>query len=190
MFFRLWGFAMKHYRWQICLFGMSSFISNFHGYVSWPPGPHFQPQPCPKRANLQPAGPAVELPFRLRGKTSALTSSSAAPASQLGCWWHSSLSLCVQVRDYSGTYTVKLIACTTAPHQEYSLPVICNPREPITFDLDIRFQQVPFQWHLCHVSFLIWFPFVGLVAIVLETEFLANKESIPKLVGEHILLSW
>ncbi|XP_010215909.1 PREDICTED: FRAS1-related extracellular matrix protein 2, partial [Tinamus guttatus] len=46
------------------------------------------------------------------------------------------------VRDYSGTYTVKLIACTTAPHQEYSLPVICNPREPITFDLDIRFQQV------------------------------------------------
>uniref|UniRef100_A0A8C5TK83 FRAS1 related extracellular matrix 2 n=1 Tax=Malurus cyaneus samueli TaxID=2593467 RepID=A0A8C5TK83_9PASS len=46
------------------------------------------------------------------------------------------------VRDYSGTYTVKLIACTTAPHQEYSLPAICNPREPITFDLDIRFQQV------------------------------------------------
>ncbi|XP_068920733.1 FRAS1-related extracellular matrix protein 2 [Petaurus breviceps papuanus] len=46
------------------------------------------------------------------------------------------------VRDYSGTYTVKLIACTTSPHQEYSLPVICNPREPITFELDIRFQQV------------------------------------------------
>ncbi|KAM7179831.1 FRAS1-related extracellular matrix protein 2 [Macrochelys suwanniensis] len=46
------------------------------------------------------------------------------------------------VRDYSGTYTLKLIACTTVPHQEYSVPVICNPREPITFDLDIRFQQV------------------------------------------------
>ncbi|XP_075449299.1 FRAS1-related extracellular matrix protein 2 [Ascaphus truei] len=46
------------------------------------------------------------------------------------------------VRDYSGTYTVKLIACTTAPYQEYSLPSVCNPREPITFDLDIRFQQV------------------------------------------------
>ncbi|XP_038617794.1 FRAS1-related extracellular matrix protein 2 [Tachyglossus aculeatus] len=46
------------------------------------------------------------------------------------------------VRDYSGTYTVKLIACTTAPQQEFSIPVICNPREPITFDLDIRFQQV------------------------------------------------
>ncbi|KAM8975891.1 FRAS1-related extracellular matrix protein 2 [Pelodytes ibericus] len=46
------------------------------------------------------------------------------------------------VRDYSGTYTVKLIACTTAPYQEYSLPTTCNPREPITFDVDIRFQQV------------------------------------------------
>eukprot|EP00062_Callorhinchus_milii_P013911 gi/632962602/ref/XP_007897409.1/ PREDICTED: FRAS1-related extracellular matrix protein 3 [Callorhinchus milii] len=46
------------------------------------------------------------------------------------------------VRDYSGTYTVKLIPCSAAPNQEYSLPIICNPREPITFDLDIRFQQV------------------------------------------------
>ncbi|XP_006002942.1 FRAS1-related extracellular matrix protein 3 [Latimeria chalumnae] len=46
------------------------------------------------------------------------------------------------VRDYSGTYTVKLIPCSSAPSQEYSLPIICNPREPITFDLDIRFQQV------------------------------------------------
>ncbi|XP_006879676.1 PREDICTED: FRAS1-related extracellular matrix protein 2 [Elephantulus edwardii] len=46
------------------------------------------------------------------------------------------------VRDYSGTYTVKLLPCTTPPHQEYRLPVTCNPREPITFDLDIRFQQV------------------------------------------------
>nr|XP_033804567.1 FRAS1-related extracellular matrix protein 2 isoform X2 [Geotrypetes seraphini] len=46
------------------------------------------------------------------------------------------------VRDYSGTYTVKLIPCTTSPYQEYSIPVVCNPREPVTFDLDIRFQQV------------------------------------------------
>uniref|UniRef100_A0A2K6EQE4 FRAS1-related extracellular matrix protein 2 n=1 Tax=Propithecus coquereli TaxID=379532 RepID=A0A2K6EQE4_PROCO len=46
------------------------------------------------------------------------------------------------VRDYSGTYTVKLLPCTTPPHQEYRLPVTCNPREPVTFDLDIRFQQV------------------------------------------------
>ncbi|KAG8452768.1 hypothetical protein GDO86_004527 [Hymenochirus boettgeri] len=46
------------------------------------------------------------------------------------------------VRDYSGTYTVKLIPCTTAPYQEYSLPIVCNPRDPISFDIDIRFQQV------------------------------------------------
>ncbi|XP_041034399.1 FRAS1-related extracellular matrix protein 3 [Carcharodon carcharias] len=46
------------------------------------------------------------------------------------------------IRDYSGTYTVKLIPCSSAPNQEYNLPIVCNPREPITFDLDIRFQQV------------------------------------------------
>ncbi|KAM5147251.1 FRAS1-related extracellular matrix protein 2 [Callospermophilus lateralis] len=46
------------------------------------------------------------------------------------------------VRDYSGTYTVKLVPCTTPSNQEYRLPVTCNPREPVTFDLDIRFQQV------------------------------------------------
>ncbi|XP_048388259.1 FRAS1-related extracellular matrix protein 2-like isoform X1 [Stegostoma tigrinum] len=46
------------------------------------------------------------------------------------------------VRDYSGTYTVKLIPCVSAPSQEYTIPIVCNPREPITFDLDIRFQQV------------------------------------------------
>uniref|UniRef100_A0ABM5GJ71 FRAS1-related extracellular matrix protein 3 isoform X1 n=1 Tax=Pogona vitticeps TaxID=103695 RepID=A0ABM5GJ71_9SAUR len=46
------------------------------------------------------------------------------------------------VRDYSGTYTVKLIPCIAAPSQEYTQAVICSPREPITFDLDIRFQQV------------------------------------------------
>lgn len=91
----------------------------------------------------------------------------------LGCLWNTYFSLSLQVRDYSGTYTVKLIACTTAPHQEYSLPVICNPRDPITFDLDIRFQQVPPQWHLCHVFFSVRFPncLCGLVIIVLETEF-------------------
>ncbi|XP_076130115.1 FRAS1-related extracellular matrix protein 2a isoform X2 [Alosa pseudoharengus] len=46
------------------------------------------------------------------------------------------------VRDYSGTYTVKLIPCTAAMNVEYSVPPVCNPREPITFDMDIRFQQV------------------------------------------------
>ncbi|XP_077670579.1 LOW QUALITY PROTEIN: FRAS1-related extracellular matrix protein 3 [Eretmochelys imbricata] len=46
------------------------------------------------------------------------------------------------VRDYSGTYTVKCIPCTAAPNQEYTLPITCNPWEPITFEVDIRFQQV------------------------------------------------
>ncbi|XP_042355341.1 FRAS1-related extracellular matrix protein 2a [Plectropomus leopardus] len=46
------------------------------------------------------------------------------------------------VRDYSGTYTVKLIPCTTAQNMEYTIPPVCSPREPVTFDLDIRFQQV------------------------------------------------
>ncbi|KAA0703978.1 FRAS1-related extracellular matrix protein 2 ECM3 -like protein [Triplophysa tibetana] len=46
------------------------------------------------------------------------------------------------VRDYSGTYTVKLIPCAAALNVEYLMTPICNPREPVTFDLDIRFQQV------------------------------------------------
>lgn len=46
------------------------------------------------------------------------------------------------VRDYSGTYTVKLVPCTAPPSVEYSFRPVCHPREPITFDLDIRFQQV------------------------------------------------
>ncbi|KAK7882971.1 hypothetical protein WMY93_029145 [Mugilogobius chulae] len=45
-------------------------------------------------------------------------------------------------RDYSGTYTVKLVPCTSPPSLEYSLPPVCSPREPVTFHLDIRFQQV------------------------------------------------
>ncbi|XP_005796927.1 FRAS1-related extracellular matrix protein 2-like [Xiphophorus maculatus] len=46
------------------------------------------------------------------------------------------------VRDYSGLYTVKLIPCTSPPSLEYTLPPVCSPREPLNFDLDIRFQQV------------------------------------------------
>ncbi|XP_075892924.1 FRAS1-related extracellular matrix protein 2-like [Nelusetta ayraudi] len=46
------------------------------------------------------------------------------------------------VRDYSGTYTVKLLPCTSPPGLEYTIPPACNPREPLTFDMDIRFQQV------------------------------------------------
>ncbi|TNN63520.1 FRAS1-related extracellular matrix protein 2 [Liparis tanakae] len=46
------------------------------------------------------------------------------------------------VRDYSGAYMVKLTPCTTAQNMEYTLPPVCSPREQVTFDLDIRFQQV------------------------------------------------
>lgn len=46
------------------------------------------------------------------------------------------------MRDYSGTYTVKLLPCTSPPGLEYNIPPVCNPREPLTFDMDIRFQQV------------------------------------------------
>ncbi|KAM6972363.1 FRAS1-related extracellular matrix protein 3 [Aplochiton taeniatus] len=46
------------------------------------------------------------------------------------------------VRDYSGTYTVKMIPCSASPTGEFSVPPVCHPREPLTFDMDIRFQQV------------------------------------------------
>ncbi|TRY65990.1 hypothetical protein DNTS_003770 [Danionella cerebrum] len=46
------------------------------------------------------------------------------------------------VRDYSGTYTVKLVPCTSPPNVEFSFQTVCHPREPISFELDIRFQQV------------------------------------------------
>lgn len=48
----------------------------------------------------------------------------------------------VQVRDYSGTYTVKMVPCVASPNGEFSIPPVCSPREPLTFDMDIRFQQV------------------------------------------------
>nr|CAB3247089.1 FRAS1-related extracellular matrix protein 2 [Phallusia mammillata] len=46
------------------------------------------------------------------------------------------------IRDYSGSYTIKLIPCTTPAGQSYTIPIVCEPREPVTFDMDIRFQQV------------------------------------------------
>ncbi|KAM8843174.1 FRAS1-related extracellular matrix protein 3 [Synchiropus picturatus] len=46
------------------------------------------------------------------------------------------------VRDYSGTYTVKMVPCIASPNGEFSIPPVCHPREPLTFDMDIRFQQV------------------------------------------------
>ncbi|KAL8593533.1 hypothetical protein ACOMHN_048747 [Nucella lapillus] len=48
----------------------------------------------------------------------------------------------LSVRDYSGLYTVTLIPCVTSPDQEFTQPIVCTPREPVTFDLPVRFQQV------------------------------------------------
>ncbi|KAG7272327.1 hypothetical protein CRUP_011252 [Coryphaenoides rupestris] len=36
------------------------------------------------------------------------------------------------VRDYSGSYTVKLLPCASSPNLEYSIPPTCNPRDPRT----------------------------------------------------------
>ncbi|XP_054706772.1 FRAS1-related extracellular matrix protein 2-like [Uloborus diversus] len=46
------------------------------------------------------------------------------------------------VRDYSGLYHVKLIPCTVTDNVEFSTPPLCNPRDPVSFDLHVRFQQV------------------------------------------------
>ena len=48
------------------------------------------------------------------------------------------------IRDYSGTYTIKLIPCTTPAQVKFSPDLVCNPRDPLSFDMDIRFQQVSF----------------------------------------------
>ncbi|XP_071035799.1 FRAS1-related extracellular matrix protein 2 [Parasteatoda tepidariorum] len=46
------------------------------------------------------------------------------------------------VKDYSGLYNVKLIPCTVTEEMQYSYPPQCNPRDPVDFDLHVRFQQV------------------------------------------------
>uniref|UniRef100_H3DK22 Fras1 related extracellular matrix 3 n=1 Tax=Tetraodon nigroviridis TaxID=99883 RepID=H3DK22_TETNG len=46
------------------------------------------------------------------------------------------------VRDYSGTYTVTMVPCVASPNEKFGIPPVCSPREPLTFDMDIRFQQV------------------------------------------------
>ena len=58
--------------------------------------------------------------------------------------WKSILYVSVvwQIKDYSGNYHVMLVPCTTSIDQEYSLPLECHPREPVPFDLQIRFQQI------------------------------------------------
>lgn len=56
------------------------------------------------------------------------------------------------MRDYSGTYTVKMVPCVASPNGEFSVPPVCSPREPLTFDMDIRFQQVSRGGHEQHVG--------------------------------------
>lgn len=49
----------------------------------------------------------------------------------------------LQVRDYSGLYLVKLVPCTVTEDVEFSSDSPkCNPRDPVSFDLQVRFQQV------------------------------------------------
>lgn len=47
------------------------------------------------------------------------------------------------LRDYTGVYFIKLIPCTADEGVTYSEPPTCHPRDPATFTLPIRFQQVP-----------------------------------------------
>lgn len=35
-----------------------------------------------------------------------------------------------------------MVPCVASPNGEFSIPPVCSPREPLTFDMDIRFQQV------------------------------------------------
>ncbi|XP_026776488.3 FRAS1-related extracellular matrix protein 2-like [Pangasianodon hypophthalmus] len=46
------------------------------------------------------------------------------------------------VRDYSGSYIVTLVPCVAPPTVGYTNPPVCHPQQPITFSLDVRFQQV------------------------------------------------
>lgn len=46
------------------------------------------------------------------------------------------------MRDYSGQYKIKLVPCTTPLDEEFALPLVCDPRNPITFSMPIRLKQV------------------------------------------------
>uniref|UniRef100_A0A3B4BU34 Calx-beta domain-containing protein n=1 Tax=Pygocentrus nattereri TaxID=42514 RepID=A0A3B4BU34_PYGNA len=46
------------------------------------------------------------------------------------------------VHDYSGSYSVRLLPCVAPPTVAYTNPPVCHPQQPITFSLDVRFQQV------------------------------------------------
>lgn len=122
-----------------------------HGDECGSPRPDLQPDLSEEWAHLQPASPAVDFHLWLCCKYERLKFVHdpkyllrAGTAGRIDTDWRSRICplYSVQVRDYSGTYTVKLIPCTTAQNMEYTVPPVCSPREPVTFDLDIRFQQV------------------------------------------------
>ncbi|KAL6483774.1 hypothetical protein MHYP_G00086460 [Metynnis hypsauchen] len=46
------------------------------------------------------------------------------------------------VHDYSGSYSLSLVPCVAPPTVAFTNPPVCHPQQPITFSLDVRFQQV------------------------------------------------
>lgn len=73
----------------------------------------------------------------------------------------------MQVRDYSGTYTVKMVPCIASPNGEFSIPPVCHPREPLTFDMDIRFQQVSHNHNLPDVTYHLDFNTIIIIVFLL-----------------------
>ncbi len=161
---------------------LSSNLHVINGDECGPPWSDLQPHLSEEWAHLQPASPAVDLHLWLCCKydhmkfVCALVHDLKHPlcaraAGRTDTDWR--LSICplrsVQVRDYSGTYTVKLIPCTTAQNMEYAVPPVCNPREPITFDLDIRFQQVR------QSLFEPWLPKVACLFVIGRFDFLSSS---------------
>jgi len=56
-------------------------------------------------------------------------------------------------------YHVHLVPCTTSPGQSYSIPIVCDPRDLVIFELPLRFQQisdpVPTKFSLNLIEFLV-----------------------------------
>ncbi|GAB1604772.1 hypothetical protein Ahia01_000758700 [Argonauta hians] len=46
------------------------------------------------------------------------------------------------IKDYSGQYKVRLVACTLPLHQAYDIAPTCQPQGTTSFDLSIRLQQI------------------------------------------------
>ncbi|XP_030630785.1 FRAS1-related extracellular matrix protein 2 [Chanos chanos] len=63
------------------------------------------------------------------------------------------------VRDYSGSYSVSLVPCVAPLTVAYTHTPVCNPKQPLTFSMDVRFQQVsdsvPVEFTLNTLFFLL-----------------------------------